>query len=238
LKTYLAKLNPSERRLVVGVTLGLFIVLNIFLVWPHYADLQTWGDRRAAAEKQFSIRDSKIKEAKSIESALRGLEGSGANVLPEEQSAQFLRTIQTQAAQSGVAVISNGRQNTRTNDQFFIELEQSISVQSGEEQLVNFLYSLGQENSMIRVKSLNIRPDAPKQQLIAQATLIASYQQSQKRPAAAPASTAPRPNTPAAATPKSGPASKTNSAKGALSPVKQPSPSGANVPRPGQTKKQ
>ena len=56
-------------------------------------------------------------------------------------------------------------------------------MQAGEEQLVDFLYNLGSGNSQIRVRDLTVRPDPPRQQLLAQVKLVASYQ---KRAAARP----------------------------------------------------
>jgi hypothetical protein len=46
---------------------------------------------------------------------------------------------------------------------------------------VDFLYKLGDGNSLIRVRSLSLRPDAPRQNLGGNITLIASYQ---KKPSA------------------------------------------------------
>src|ERR1051325_7952184 len=144
MKTYLSRLNPAERRLVVGVGLFLFVAVNVFIVWPYYSKLDEWADRRAKAEKQLMIRQNAIKQAESVKPTLAKLERSGANIPREDQSAQFARTIIGESSKSGVAIVRNGRTNTRTNDQFFIEQEQSIGVQAEEENLVNFLYNLGQ----------------------------------------------------------------------------------------------
>ena len=79
------------------------------------------------------------------------------------------------AAQSGVVIINNSRVSSRTNESF-VEQTQQISVQSGEKQLVNFLYNLGSGNSMIRVKDLSLRPEANRMSLGGNITLVASYQ--------------------------------------------------------------
>ncbi|HLH56497.1 MAG TPA: hypothetical protein VKY92_23125, partial [Verrucomicrobiae bacterium] len=69
---------------------------------------------------------------------------------------------------------------------------QSLSVQAGEQQLVDFLYDLGSGNSQIRVRDLSVRPDPPRQQLVAQVKLVASYQKKPTaRPAGRPAAPAP-----------------------------------------------
>ena len=59
-----------------------------------------------------------------------------------------------------------------------------LTIQSSEAQLVDFLYKLGDGNSLIRVRALSLRPDAPRQALAGSLTLIASYQ---KKPSARPA---------------------------------------------------
>ena len=66
---------------------------------------------------------------------------------------------------------------------------------TSEAQLVDFLYKLGDGNSLIRVRALSLRPDPPRQNLGGNITLIASYQKKPSvRPASAPApATAPVP---------------------------------------------
>lgn len=207
LKKYLASLNPAERRIVVFVAVLFFVVINLFFIWPHYGDLALWGNRRAAAEQKLINYEKTTAQAREVEPKLRKLEGSGANVPAEDQSVQLLQTITRQAAQNGVAITASGRQITRTNNQFFVEQEQSITTQSGEEQLVHFLHGLGLEDSLIRVRSLTVRPDPRRQELIAQVTLIASYQKNAKPATRTPAATpaASRPGTTPAASEKKAP---------------------------------
>ena len=95
---------------------------------------------------------------------------------------------------SGVNLMNSGRITTRTNSPFFVELVQTITVQSGEPQLVDFLYNLGAGPSLIRVRGLSLHTDPSHQQLVAGVTLVASYQKSQRtRGAAAPRTVAKRP---------------------------------------------
>ena len=116
----------------------------------------------------------------------------------------FASTIQSQAAQAGVAIQSTGKQMPRTTpDSFFLELSQVIVVQSREQQLVDFLYNLGSGNSLIRVRDLTLHPDQSHQQLAANVKLVASYQKNpMARSATAPAQpAAPKATTPAVKTP-------------------------------------
>ena len=101
----------------------------------------------------------------------------------EDQQNQFARAIQNQQVQSGVGIQSFGRTTVRTN-QFFLELTQLISVESGESQLVDFLYNLGSGNSLIRVRDLALHPNPPRQALSGNVKLVASYQKNPPKKAA------------------------------------------------------
>jgi hypothetical protein len=205
---YLDRLNlrPNERRFVVFVFLVLFVVLNIFFVWPYRTARADATQRLERAGSKLKLYRAEVKQMEENKKNLQAFERDSPVVPPEDQSIQFLRVIQSQAAVSGVNITGTSRATTKTND-FFLEQNQTVSIQSGEEQLVNFLYSLGAGESLIRVRELSLRPDQPRQNLGGSLTLVASYQK--KPPAkAAPASTARAtataaapPAKPAAATP-------------------------------------
>ena len=172
---YLSRLNPLERRFVVGVTVVVFIVLNFMFVWPHFGDRLRYKARLDRAQETLKKFNEKIAQMKAFETQVKALESEGASVPEEDQAINFLRTIQSQANLSGVNIMQNNRQPSHTN-QFFIEQTQSVSIQATEKALVTFLYNLGEGNSMIRVRGLTLRPDPPHMQLVANVTLVASYQ--------------------------------------------------------------
>lgn len=185
MKGYWENLRPFEKRVVVGAGVLLFIVLNFVFVFPHFSDLSDTQFRMAEAQRKLASFQTEIAQTNTYAAGLRKLQGeSGLDVPAEEQLFQFQNTINLQAGRSGVHFNSNGKVNTQTN-QFFLERSQSISVQGGEKQLVDFLFNLGSDNSMIRVRDLNLRPDPPRQQLVANVKLVASYQ---KKSTAKPAS--------------------------------------------------
>jgi hypothetical protein len=202
MKGYFARLNPLERRFVVGVGLVLFVIINLFWVRPHFSDWSKTKTRLAKARQTLSLYEDAISQMKTYEVRVREMQSEGADVPPEEQSIRFLQAIQAQAAQSGVSITGSSRQTTRTNDQFFLEQHQSITVQSGEKQLVDFLYSLGSGNSMIRVRDLSLRPDQPRYMLNATIKLVASYQKTPaSRTSGSAASATPASRTAAASSP-------------------------------------
>ncbi len=204
MKGYWNNLRPFEKRVFVGVTALVFIVFNAWFVIPHFSDWSQMKVRMAAAQKKLAAYQNEVAQTNKYTAQVRILEGEGLSVPPEEQSVQFLRAVQSQAQQSGASVTAFSRQTFRTN-QFFLEASLSISVLSGEAQLVDFLFNLGSGNSLIRVRDFTLRPDAPRMALNSNIKLVASYQ---KKPsaraaaaAAAPPAKAPAPavksNTPA-----------------------------------------
>jgi hypothetical protein len=191
---YLDRLNlrPFEKRLVVGVAAVVFVLFNVWFVFPHFSDLAQAQDRKADALKKLARWQAEVDQIPKYKAAISRL-AEGLEVPPEEMVNQFALAIQAQQAQSGVNVVSTSRTTTRTNE-FFLELAQSIGVDSAEPQLVDFLYNLGAGGSLIRVRGLTLRPDAQRQKLSANVTLVASYQKNPaKKPAAATQPAAARP---------------------------------------------
>lgn len=183
MSAYWDGLRPLEKRMVVGFGVLFFVVLNFLFVIPHFSDLAAVHERMAEAKRKLARYQNEIGQTNAYVRGLSDLERENSDVPLEDQSLQFANTVNAQAGQSGVHIISNSHINTQTN-QFFLEKSQSLSVQSGEQQLVDFLYRLGSGDSQIRVRDLSVRPDPPRQQLVAQVKLIASYQKrSTGRPA-------------------------------------------------------
>jgi Tfp pilus assembly protein PilO len=205
MSSYLDKMNlrPQERRLVVGVIIVIFVVLNIWLVWPHFGD---WGRVKGDLEKaqRDLIRyQQKIAQAggpNGFEAQLKKLEGEGAqNVVADEQEIQLLRTVQSQVQQSKVTVTQYGAVNRsttgQTTNEFFEEQSIRINISTGEKELVDFLLNIGAGSSMIRVRDMDLRPaDQNRYRLQGAITLSANYQ---KKQAVKPAASAAKPAAPA-----------------------------------------
>jgi membrane-associated protease RseP (regulator of RpoE activity) len=175
MKKYFAQLRPMERRLVVGVAVVLVLVLNAVFIWPHFADWGNLRHRLDAAHTKLTTYKQMIAQIPALTADVKKFESEGEFVAPEDQGINFMRTIQAQSAQSGVAIINTSRQITHTNDAFFVEQVENINVLATEDQLVDFLYKLGSGASMIRVRDLELQPDPPRQRLNANIRLVASY---------------------------------------------------------------
>lgn len=185
--SYLDKLTPNERRLVVFVGVVVFAVLNVWFVWPHFGDLARAKARLYRAQKtldQYKLAASKLPE---YEKRVHELEKDNPGAARDDQSVELLRAVQSTAGRCGVNIMNVGKVTTKTND-FFLEQSLGITVQAREEQLVKFLYELGTSDSIIRVRALSLRPDPPRVQLGGNVTLVASYQRKllQKQAGSAP----------------------------------------------------
>jgi len=188
--SYLNKLTPNERRLVVFVGVVVFAVLNVWFVWPHFGDLQRAKARLYRAQNrlnEYQLAASKLPE---FEKRVRELEKDNPGAARDDQSVELLRAVQSTAGRCGVNIMNVGKVTTKTND-FFLEQSLGITVQAREEQLVKFLYELGTSDSIIRVRALSLRPDPPRMQLGGNVTLVASYQRKplQKQAGSAPVPT-------------------------------------------------
>ncbi len=211
---FLDKLNlrPGEKRLVVVVAFIVFVVLNLWFVIPHYGDHTKAQTELEKAQKTLAMfqKETENKTVGDLQKRLAELEGQGQSILPTEQSLDLIRTIQNQAAQSGVNITAQSEVSTtatgKTNA-FFEEKSRMITVVTGEKELVNFLVSLGSTNSMIRVRTMTLKPDQSGTRLQGNITLVASYQRPKPK----------RPELPAKAA-AAVPASKTPDAKVAAPP--------------------
>jgi hypothetical protein len=201
MKSYLDRLNlrPMEKRLLVGVASMVFLVLNFWLVFPHFSDWGRLQFRMQKTQKKLASYQAEIDQIPTYKKRLQEMQSEGYAVPAEEQALHFANAVLTQQAQSGIPPGSFSKTYSKTN-QFFLEQSQSIGVQCKEEQLVDFLFRLGSGNSLIRVRDFSLHPDPSRQQLAAQIKLVASYQKKQPARGAAvsAASTTPRSTAPAA----------------------------------------
>lgn len=191
IKKYFAHLRPMERRLVIGVGVVLFLVVNAWLVWPHFSDWDELSRRQNAARAKLSLYQEAVSRIPKLQAQVGAFQSAGNVVALEDQSIDMMRSIQSQASSSGVGIQNYSRLTTRTNDAFFVEQVQNISVIATEDQLVNFLYRLGSGASMIRVRDLELQPDTEHYHLTANIKLVASYQKNAVAAARRPAPAAP-----------------------------------------------
>lgn len=190
MKEFFARLNPTERRFVVGVGVLFFIIVNMVYIWPHFGDWGQTKTRMATASDKLVQFERGTNLIPGLQMQIQKYQNQGQVVPPADQALRFVRLVQNQAAQSGVIIVSMGNQRqTGNTNAFFMEQNETLTLQSGEKELVNFLYTLGAGDSLIRAKSMSVHPDQSHTQLSTSVTLIASYEK--KSAGAPPATTAP-----------------------------------------------
>ena len=220
---WLEKLNlrPQERRLVVLVGVVVFVVLNIWFVWPHFRDWKIIQLDHEKSKRELVVYQKEIARTPVLETKLKELESAGSNVIPQEQELDLVRTVQGQTLLNNITVQQSDPRpktsNTQTN-QFFEEQTLNMRIEAGNEELVNFLVSLASTNSLIRVQDLSLQPAPNGYRLNGNLTLVASYQKKpQVKPAtpAAPTNIVATPRAPAGNANKSAATNKATAAQAA-----------------------
>lgn len=172
-------LRPAERRLLVGVGVVLFIVLNIYLVWPHFKD---WGRLKGEIAglkgtlALYQQERDKLPEYQAKEAELRG---QSPEVPVHGIGVQLVKELQSRATRAGLRFAylkqSDGRKTDRS--EFFEEKVVNVRFTGWTDtNLLKFLVSLGEGGSVIRIRDLTIKPDPTRMRLTGNATMVASFQ--------------------------------------------------------------
>jgi hypothetical protein len=170
-------LRPQERRLVVIVGLVVFILLNMWFIWPFFGEWGRVQNDLYKSESTLARYNAEIAKRSTYERKQRELEQTGSEMLNNETD--FQRIVSSQAASAGVYLsdlrTGAGASLATTTNQFF--QEQSIVVQfsSGGKEIVDFLVGIAAQNAMIRVREMNIRPDSTQTKLAGSITFAGNY---------------------------------------------------------------
>ncbi|MGB0582447.1 MAG: hypothetical protein ACPGVU_22370 [Limisphaerales bacterium] len=171
-------LRPAERRLVVGSGVVLFIVINIYVIWPHFGDWKKLRKEITDAEATIVLYKEEGAKIVFYESKQAELEVSGVKIPSSEMHRTLFQSILTKTDRAKVRRRSTGKVvPTNSDDEFFQEYQINVSFhQTKAEALLQFLISLGAGESVIRVKSITVSPDSTGMTLAGSMTLVASYQ--------------------------------------------------------------
>jgi Tfp pilus assembly protein PilO len=210
-------LTAQERRIVVGIFMVVFVVLNYLFVWPSFGDWGKFNKQLETMRSQIEKDNDYIKQDyatngwKQQVAFLSQREGSSVMENPIDAQVQLQNTIRAQERKTGVYVESMHPGSVKS-DEFFEEQSTAISLECQEPQLVGFLYHMGMDPAMIRVAVLNLKPDANRYRLKVSLTLTANYAKKQaslvsgaapdKHASGAKTAAAPGPKPPAATVPK------------------------------------
>jgi len=176
-------LRPQERRWIAVIVVAVIVVLNYALVWPYFSE---WSQVRAAMSAASATIETYSREIEAnnanYEPKLKSIEGNkSASLMLEAGDIQLQKAIMAKTSSDFMPSSYNPlhlKQNLNTNQaQFFEEQSIKITVDCEEKPLVDFLFQIGGDNSMIRVRELNLRPlDQNRYKLNASVVLSASYQ--------------------------------------------------------------
>lgn len=177
--SYLDKLNlrPQERRLVVIVGMVIFVVLNIWFVWPYFDEWSQVETKISRNRTTLERYQTEIAKRDTYQARLRELETEGSQMLTNELELQ--RVVQSQAAAAGLQISqydTRARVSTTRTNQFFQEQVLSVQFSSGGKELVDFLVGIASGDSMIRVREMSLKPDQGNYRLVGNLVLVGNYQ--------------------------------------------------------------
>jgi len=95
------------------------------------------------------------------------------------------KTVGAQAPRCGVDISSRVPGASQKTNEFFDEQTLQITFEAGESNLVNFLYNVGNDPSMVRVQELRLDPVDPGRYKLRGTILLAANYEKRAQPAAA-----------------------------------------------------
>jgi hypothetical protein len=224
-------LTAQERRVVVGIFLVVIVTLNMLFVWPHFGEwsrinkqrfemLRTMDNFNRTIAQDLNSTNGWKKQVAALAKKQGGSVGEGL----VDPQIQFERTIAEQERKTGVMVDNMNPGSVKTNA-FFEEHSTTITAQSQEPQLVNFLWNMGNDPAMIRVAKLDLQPfDNNRYRLKGTITLTANYANKTAASVSGFAAAKPAPGVKPAAAPKPKPGAAQPPAQTAKHPPGGPPP--------------
>lgn len=184
------QLSPQERRIVVAIGLVVIVVLNLLFVWPHFGD---WSKTQRQLDQTYKLIENYNRGISQDIDPVNGFKKQLAKLEKRERQEGAAKPMESEVAlQPTIKRVADANEvrvdkflpiaSASKADDFFEEQAEQITILSQEPQLINFLYQIGNDPSMIRVSSLTLHPDNPlnRYRFTGTITLTANYA---KRPA-------------------------------------------------------
>lgn len=198
-------LTRQERTFIIVVGVAFVLVLNFLLIWPQFSKGKVVATDLEEKAKLLGEYQAQIAQLPKLRDKLSSLETNSTSLtlVTSDAGTHFQRTVQSLAQQKRFYVDAwyPPTVNRNSTNKFFEEHTMTVRFSNtGEKELIDFMYGLSDGNSSVRVRDFSVRPDGSKTKLQGQLVLVANYQVDKPaRPAAAPA--APKSSTPTAKTP-------------------------------------
>jgi hypothetical protein len=156
-------------------------MFNFWQVFPMFGEYGRNQQRVKDASAKLNLYQDEIAKGNSYRKELTELEKQGGFVPTEEAALRLTTEINTQAALSGVTVTSiqpMTRQpaSTGKTNMFFEEATVNVSINTGEKELIDFLYRLADKDLLIRAKSMTLGTDPSQTRLQGTLSLVKSFQ--------------------------------------------------------------
>jgi type II secretory pathway component PulM len=185
-------LRPLERRMVVVGLIIIFIVVNYVWVRPQFKQwsvVQADIRRLSGTLAQYQAKVKQLPELLKKEAELKGSEDFNPDT--DNKSLDLQRVAEARLRATGL--VGNGLYPGPRHPVSDYFEEQTLQIpfnNAADTNLVQFLVSISQD-SLIRVQSLNLKPDAGQTRLMGSVVLVATYS-SQSGTSAKPGAPAPR----------------------------------------------
>lgn len=188
------QLRPQERRIVVAGAIVLFLLLNLWFVWPHFGSLSQHQSKRLANEKTLQQYQQETGRTNDYLARLTELEKEGSGILDADSANTVQRALTALGQANGMALPFNPvplTARTRTNE-YFEQITFSANLPPTlPNPLVTLLTSIASNNIVMRVRELDLKPsDASRTKLSGSLKVVASFpKKTVTRPSVAAATT-------------------------------------------------
>jgi len=180
MKSIFDKLNlrPQERRLLVIVSLVVFVVLNIWFVWPYFGEWSKTGRAMNRSEMTLKKYKDEIAKKPTYEKKEKELRSIGELLVGELDMENIVR--RQASTTPGFQIITADSRNrvgaTGVNtNRFFQEQTLTIQFTSGGKELVDFLVGIASQNALIRVREMTVRPDPAQTRLNGNMVFVGNF---------------------------------------------------------------
>jgi len=172
-------LRPQERRLVVIVGMAIFVVLNVWFVWPYFGKWSEVSNKMSRSQTMLKRYKDEIAKKPTYEAKEKELANIGELLVSELDLEKIARkqmsltpgfTITTSDSRNRVSAAGS---NT---NRFFQEQMFTIQFNSGGKDLVDFLVGIASENTLMRVREMTVRPDPSQTRLSGSMVLVGNLQ--------------------------------------------------------------
>src|SRR3569833_3681460 len=102
MKEFFARLNPTERRFVVGVGVVFILVINLVRVWPHFGEWSDTKGKMTAARTRLVTFETGTNLIPDLEKKISIYQGHGQVVPEANQALLFARTVMNQTTLFGI----------------------------------------------------------------------------------------------------------------------------------------